>query len=121
MGLLVGTAACDHFFRRPLQPLIWRAPAGVVFRIFTEHSTSTFFVLAKMKWAGNGLINAVNSKKDVFSVFFLLQPPDLGAPAGVFEMNHPIFGLFREKGRFLALFSFLLVYTDFFSVYTKGF
>ena len=52
------------------------------FGFFTEHSNLIFGVLAKIKWAGNGLKNTVYSKKDVFSVFFLLQPPDLGGSSG---------------------------------------
>jgi len=41
-----------------------------------------FYGPAKLNWASNGLKRARKLKKDVFSVFYALQPPDLGGSSG---------------------------------------
>ena len=48
-------------------------------------------------------------------MFFSFYSPLIwGAPAGVFEKNHSIFGFFAKKVVFLHFFHFLFVYTVFF-------
>jgi len=52
-------------------------------------------------------------QKRTFSVFFSFYSPLFwGAPAGVFEMNHPILGFFAKKVVFWPVFRFLFVYTE---------